>query len=59
LNIGKGKNFLYFQKHRIQWVTGFFLGIKPPEREVNYPPASTDEGKNEWSYIQYTSTALI
>ena len=31
----------------MQWVTGFFLGIKPPEREVNDSSASSDKDKNE------------
>jgi hypothetical protein len=34
----------------IQVVLGFFLGVKQPEREVNYLLPSSAELKYEWSY---------
>jgi hypothetical protein len=31
--------------------SGSFLGVKRPGREVDHSPLSSDEAKNEWSYI--------
>ena len=36
--------------------TGFFPGIKQLGRDVNHPPPSSAEAKNEWSY---TSSPLV
>ena len=40
----------------IQWVPGFFSGVKRPGRQVNHSPPSSDDVKSKWSC---TSTILI
>ena len=34
----------------VQWVPGFFPGVKRQERKVYHSPSSSAELKNEWSY---------
>jgi hypothetical protein len=37
------------QRH-IQWLPGFFPGVKRQGREVQHSPASSTDVENEWSY---------
>lgn len=59
------ETFLFYKKSRpspeiihpvIQWVLGFFLGVKRPECEINSSSLTSDEVRNDWSY---TSTPLL
>ena len=42
----------------IQWVSGFFPGVKRPGREVNHSPPSSVEVNNEWSSTSTTPVCL-
>jgi len=42
----------------IEWVPGFFTGVKRPWREVNQSPPSGSAVQNEWSYTSVSPVCL-